>query len=85
MLAGLIQLETGPDVVLVSSAEETAKDVYATLLRPRGSPAGTPTDVPRHEFLCTGDPALFQALAELFLGPELAASSTFGAWSGGSG
>ena len=33
LLSGLLQLELGPDVVLVSSAEETAKDVYATLLR----------------------------------------------------
>ena len=30
LLSGLLQLELGPDVVLVSSAEETAKDVYAT-------------------------------------------------------
>ena len=29
LLSGLLQLELGPDVVLVSSAEETAKDVYA--------------------------------------------------------
>ena len=33
LLSGLLQLELGPDVVLVSSAEETAKDVYAELLR----------------------------------------------------
>ena len=35
LLSGLLQLELGPDVVLVSSAEETAKDVYAELLRTR--------------------------------------------------
>ncbi len=29
LLAGLLQRELGPGVVLVSSAEETAKDVYA--------------------------------------------------------
>ena len=33
LLSGLLQLELGADVVLVSSAEETAKDVYAELLR----------------------------------------------------
>src|SRR5207342_2688016 len=33
LLSGLLQLELGPGVVLVSSAEETAKDVYAELLR----------------------------------------------------
>ena len=69
LLSGLLQLELGPDVVLVSSAEETAKDVYATLLRSaleRDEPSA-----PVHEFLSTGDPELFQRLAENFLGPEL--------------
>ena len=32
LLSGLLQRELGPGVVLVSSAEETAKDVYAALL-----------------------------------------------------
>lgn len=69
LLSGLLQLELGPDVVLVSSAEETAKDVYAELLGSglaRG--AGAP---PEHTFLATGDPATFQRLAQVFLGPEL--------------
>ena len=69
LLSGLLQLELGPDVVLVSSAEETAKDVYATLLQ-AGLERDEPT-APRHEFLSTGDPELFQRLAEVFLGPEL--------------
>jgi glutamate racemase len=69
LLSGLLQLELGPDVVLVSSAEETAKDVYATLLR-AGLERDEPTP-PAHEFLSTGDPELFQRLAEVFLGPEL--------------
>ena len=69
LLSGLLQLELGPDVVLVSSAEETAKDVYATLLR-AGMERDEPT-APVHEFLSTGDPELFQRLAEVFLGPEL--------------
>jgi glutamate racemase len=68
MLSGLIQVEMGEEVVLVSSAEETAKDVYALLLdRGLRSDAASP----HHEFLSTGDPAAFQALAERFLGPEL--------------
>lgn len=69
LLSGLLQLELGPDVALVSSAEETAKDVYATLLG-----AGLQRDAedpPAHEFLTTGEPARFQAVAEVFLGPEL--------------
>lgn len=66
LLSGLLQLELGPDVVLVSSAEETAKDVYGTLLR-EGllGDEGTP---PHHRFLSTGDPERFGTLAEVFLG-----------------
>ena len=69
LLSGLLQLELGPDVVLVSSAEETAKDVYATLVN-HGlqRDAATP---PRHEFLATGDPDAFERVAGVFLGPEL--------------
>jgi glutamate racemase len=69
LLSGLLQLELGPDVALVSSAEETAKDVYATLLR--GNLARDETGAPHHTFLATGDPAGFQRVAEVFLGPEL--------------
>jgi glutamate racemase len=69
MLSGLIQYVIGDDVVLVSSAEETAKDVYATLveaelLRPEG-------DDPEHEFVTTGDPAAFRSVAHHFLGPDV--------------
>jgi glutamate racemase len=69
LLSGLLQLELGPDVVLVSSAEETAKDVYAELLRADRLAAGT--EPPHHEFLTTGDAESFRDLAELFLGGEL--------------
>jgi glutamate racemase len=68
LLSGLIQMELGPGVVLVSSAEETAKDVYATLVSEGlEAPAGS---IPKHEFLCTGDEGRFEELAGLFLGPE---------------
>ena len=69
LLSGLLQLELGPDVVLVSSAEETAKDVYATLLHD-GLEREDATS-PHHEFLATGDPEQFQRVAEIFLGHEL--------------
>jgi glutamate racemase len=69
LLSGLLQLELGPDVVLVSSAEETAKDVYAELI---GSGLQRDAeDRPEHEFLATGDPDAFQRIAQVFLGPEL--------------
>lgn len=69
MLSGLIQLVMGDDVVLVSSAEETAKDVYSTLVSSnlhRGE-----TSEPVHEFLTTGEPERFRSVAHHFLGPAL--------------
>jgi glutamate racemase len=66
LLSGLLQLELGPDVVLVSSAEETAKDVYGTLLRE--GLLGDERTAPHHRFLSTGDPERFGELAEVFLG-----------------
>ena len=83
LLSGLIQVVMGPDVVLVSSAEETAKDVYASLL---GGELLSPGPGPaRHEFVCSGDAASFLSLGERFLGPEItevgAATVREAAWS----
>ena len=69
LLSGLLQMELGPDVVLVSSAEETAKDVYATLLG-EGLERRDPSP-PRHEFLATGDPDQFQRVARIFWSHEI--------------
>jgi glutamate racemase len=72
LLSGLLQLELGADVALVSSAEETAKDVYGTLVV-----AGLERDAAadpgpaRRDFLATGDPRRFAAVAARFLGPEI--------------
>jgi glutamate racemase len=71
LLAGMLQLELGAGVALVSSAEETAKDVYATLVR--DGKLRTAAGPPRHRFLCTGDPDAFGPVAGVFLGPELQA------------
>lgn len=70
LLTGMISLVMGPEVSLVSSADEVARDVYRILterdaLRPDGSRP------PRHQFLATGDPAPFAKLAGRFLGPAL--------------
>ena len=72
LLSGVLQIVLGPDVTLVSSAEETAKDLLrvlwdAGLAREPGTPAGP------HEFLATGDPEPFRRLGRRFLGPEIAA------------
>jgi glutamate racemase len=69
MLSGLIQYVMGEDVVLVSSAEETAKDVYAVLRE--GSLLREEAGEPAHGFLTTGDPERFRRIAHHFLGPEI--------------
>jgi glutamate racemase len=69
LLSGLLQLEMGEDVVLVSSAEETAKDVYGTLVV--ADLLRDPATPPSREFLCTGDAANFQSVAERFLPSEM--------------
>jgi len=72
LLTGVLSYVMGEEVTLVSSAEETAKDVYRTLvahelLRDPGLPS------PEHQFLVSGDPADFQRLGRRFLGPEIGA------------
>ena len=68
LLTGVISMIAGDQVTLVSSAEETAKDVYHTLVEKnllRDSSLPEPT----HEFLATG--GSFTQLARRFLGPEV--------------
>ena len=67
---------SGPDVTLVSSAEETAKDLVRVLMatRPRSATRTGPPPAP-HEFLATGDPEPFRRLGRRFLGPEIGAVS----------
>jgi glutamate racemase len=70
LLTGVISYVLGDEVTLVSSAEETAKDVFRTLARTDAFRDPTqPT--PQHRFLSTGDPTPFQQLAHRFLGPEI--------------
>ncbi|GAA4732106.1 glutamate racemase [Pedococcus ginsenosidimutans] len=71
LLTGAISYVMG-GVTLVSSADETAKDVYRVLadtdaLRPPHLPP------PSHGFTTTGDAAEFTRLARRFLGPEVGA------------
>jgi len=70
LLTGVISYVMGDEVTLVSSAEETAKDVYRVLadgelLRPDDLPP------PTLAFSTTGDPEEFRGLARRFLGPEV--------------
>lgn len=79
LLTGVIQYVVGEDVALVSSAEETAKDVYRVLtteglLRKEDAAAA------QHSFLATGDPAPFAELGRRILGTAVTTEhASFGA------
>jgi len=70
LLTGVISYVMGDEVTLVSSAEETAKDVYRRLVA-EGLERDPELPAPRHRFLATGDPEPFTRLARRFLGPEV--------------
>jgi glutamate racemase len=70
LLTGVISYVVGDTVTLVSSAEETAKDVYRELARSQLFRAED-LPAPRHRFLATGDPEPFGRLGRRFLGPEV--------------
>ena len=57
-------------MTLVSSAEETAKDVYR-VLQTSGLGRDPEAPPPVHRFLATGDPEPFARLGRRFLGPEI--------------
>jgi glutamate racemase len=69
LLTGAISYVMGDQVTLVSSAEETAKDVYRTLLA--HNLLRTDTAKPTLRFQATGDAESFSMLARRFLGPEV--------------
>jgi glutamate racemase len=75
MLAGLLGYVMGDAVTLVSSADETAKDVYRRLTE-TNQLRGDPAPPPGHRFLVTGDHAPFARLAERFLGRTVPTSTT---------
>jgi glutamate racemase len=77
LLTGLLSVVMGDSVTLVSSAEETAKDVYRMLLsqdllRPDDSAP------PRHVFRATGSAESFARHSRRFLGPEVAELAAVG-------
>ncbi|MCL2781811.1 MAG: glutamate racemase [Actinomycetia bacterium] len=68
LLTGLLSVVMGDAVTLVSSAEETAKDVYRTLLR-EGLLRSDDEPAPQHVFRATGPREAFERLSRRFLGP----------------
>lgn len=70
LLTGVISYVMGDGVTLVSSAEETAKDLYRTLVE-KSLLRIQQEEPPTHRFLATGDAKAFESLARRFLGPEV--------------
>ncbi len=72
LMSAAIQVVMGSDVTLVSSAEETAFDVFDTLVK--HSLLRAATTPPSYRFEATGDSKTqFLTLARRFLGPEVSA------------
>jgi glutamate racemase len=69
LLTGALSLVMGDGVNLVSSAEETAKDLYKVLVD--NELLRTDASAPTLSFRATGDAASFEKLAKRFLGPEV--------------
>ena len=70
LLTGVISYVMGNDVTLVSSADETAKDLFRTLVE-HDLLRSTTDGLPTYKFVSTGDSASFATLARRFLGPEV--------------
>lgn len=69
LLAGVIGYTMGEDVTLVTSSDETAREVYARLAIDNSF--ADEGETPQRKFYATGDPASFGKLARRFLGPEV--------------
>lgn len=59
----------GADVALISSADETAREI-STILYHRGMLASSET-IPIHQFFCSGQPQLFKQIAESWLKEQI--------------
>jgi glutamate racemase len=75
LLVGPISYVLGENVTLVSSAEETAKDLYRVL---QENQSLVPVDGPPpiYQFQVTGNPQHFEEFGRRFLGPEVASVDT---------
>jgi glutamate racemase len=68
LMTGVLSYVMGPEVLLVSSAEETARRVFVRLVD-EGMLAHAAAA--EHRFVASGDPVVFAGLAARFLGPRL--------------
>jgi len=72
-MADVISAYLGPNVELISSAEETAREI-STLLYHKGQLAST-LEMPVHQFFCSGDSVIFQKIAREWLDEEIHVNS----------
>jgi glutamate racemase len=79
LLAGVIAEAVGPEVTLIDSAEETAREV-AGLLADRGLATGE--GLPEHRFLVSDLPELFLRVGQRFLQGRIAGVEVVAAGSG---
>lgn len=68
-LAEVISEVIGPEVALISSAEETARDISAILHESNRLAVGDV--VPVHHFYCSGDPQKFRKIAHAWLDDQI--------------
>ncbi|NOU98001.1 glutamate racemase [Paenibacillus sp. LMG 31456] len=67
-LTEAISTVMGPNVTLISSADETAREI-STILYHKGMLA-TSNSIPVHQFFCSGDPYMFKKIAQSWLNEE---------------
>jgi len=68
-LMDTIQEVMGQEVKLISSADETAREISTILYDKRKLASGDETPV--HQFFCTGDPRMFQNITRQWLGEQI--------------
>lgn len=68
-LADIISSVMGPGVALISSADETAREI-STILYHKEILA-TSDAVPVHQFFCSGDPSMFKIIAQAWLNEQI--------------
>lgn len=79
LLTGVISFVMGDGVTLVSSADETAKDLYRILVEKKLLRSSSKP--PTYSFISSGNPEEFSNLARRFLGPEvLTVKRSDGSW-----
>jgi glutamate racemase len=74
-LTDVISEVMGPEVSLINSAEETAREV-STILYHRGQLAATES-LPMHQLFCSGEAPTFQQIARQWLGDLLKCSPVY--------